>query len=69
MISLVALAAIVVLLEILLLSNITDTSASIDDTPDNEVTNSQAEFDTLASSTITITMYAVAEEEWRLVTD
>ncbi len=62
MISLVALAATVVLLGTLLLSNITDTSASVAETPDNEITNSQAEFDTSASSTITITMNAVADE-------
>jgi len=62
MISLVVLAAIVVLLGILFLSNITDTSAFIDDTPNNEITNSQAEFDTSAGSTITITMYALPNE-------
>jgi len=55
-------AALIVLLGTLFLSNINDTSASIDDTPDNEITNSQAGFDTSASSTITITMYAVADE-------
>jgi len=61
MISLVALAAIVVLLGILFLSNTIGTNASIDDTPYNEITNSQAEFDTSASSTITITIYAVTD--------
>jgi len=68
-IRLVIIADIVVLLGSLLLSNITDTSASIDDTSDNEATNSQTEFDTSASSTLTITMYALFEEERNLVTD
>jgi len=62
-------AALIVLLGTLFLSNITDTSASIDDTSDNEITTSQAEFDTSASSTLTITMYALFEEERNLVTD
>jgi len=62
MISLVALAAIVVLLGILFLSNTIGTNASIDNAPDNEITNSQAEFDTSGGSTITITMFAVADE-------
>ena len=60
MISLVVLAATAVLLGILFLSNPAGTNASIDDTPYNEITNSQAEFDTSASSTVTITMYALA---------
>jgi len=55
-------AGLIVLLGIVLLSNITDTSASIDDTPDKEIANSQAEFDTSAGSTITITMYALPDE-------
>jgi hypothetical protein len=61
-IDLVVLAAVVVFLEILLLSNTTDTRVYIDDTPDNEITNSQTEFDTSAGSTITITMYSVDDE-------
>jgi len=56
MISLVALAAIVVLLEILFLSNTAGTSASINIVPDNEVSGSMGEANnTSASSTITIT--------------
>lgn len=55
MISLVALVATVVLLGILFLSNITGTNASIDNSPGNEIINSQTEFDTSASAIITIT--------------
>jgi len=35
--------------------------ASIADIPDDEVINSQAESDTLASATITITMYTLSD--------
>jgi len=64
MISLVALVAIVVLLGILFLSTTIDTNASVTDTsiPDDEVTASEADKSDSASTTITITMYAVANE-------
>jgi len=65
MISLVALAAIVVLLGSLLLSNINDTKASIADTsiPDEAAASvSEADKSDSASSTITITMYALPDE-------
>ena len=66
MIRLVVLAAIVVLLGSLLLSNINDTNASIADTsiPGNEVASIEAANSDSASATITITMYALPEEEW-----
>jgi len=56
---LVILAALVVLLGTLLLSNIADTSI-----PDDVVTGSEADKSDSASATITITMYALPEEEW-----
>ena len=56
MIGLVVLAATVVLLGILLLSNTTGTSASIKIVPDNEVSDSIDEaYNSSASATITIT--------------
>ena len=56
MIDLVVSAATVVLLEILLLSNTTGTSASINIVPDNEVSDSIDEaYNSSASATITIT--------------
>jgi len=55
-IDLVVLAVTVVLLEILLLSNTTGTSASINIVPDNEVSDSIDEaYNSSASATITIT--------------
>jgi len=63
MISLIALAAIVVLLEIIFLSNTTGSNASINILPDNEVSGSIDEaYNSAASATITITMYAMADE-------
>jgi len=67
MISLVALAAIVMLLGSLLLSNINDTKASITDTSipaEAAVSISEAENSDSASATITITMYALPDDEW-----
>ena len=66
MISLVVLAAIVVLLAILLLSNTAGTSASINNiVPDNEGSDSIGEANiSSASATITITMYALPEDGW-----
>jgi len=64
-IRLVVLAAIVVLLGSLLLSNINDTRASIDAIPDDEVTSNASDSrdsNSYSSTTITITMYAVADE-------
>lgn len=56
MISLIALAAIVVPLEILLLSNTTGNDASINIVPDNEVSDNIGEANnSSASDTITIT--------------
>ena len=48
-------AAIVVLLGSLLLSNINDTSASVDAIPDDEITSREADKSDSASATITIT--------------
>jgi len=65
MISLVALAAIVVLLGILLLSNTAGTNASVNIVPDNEGSDSIREANiSSASDTITITIYALPDEEW-----
>jgi len=54
-IDLVVIVAIVVLLGILFLSNITGTNASIDNSPGGEIINSQTEFDSSPSAIITIT--------------
>jgi len=64
MISLVALVAIVVFLGRLLLSNSNDTKASIADSsiPDEVTSSIGGEDDSAASSTITITMYALPDE-------
>ena len=58
MIRLVVIAAIVVLLGSLLLSNINDTTASIADTsiPGNEMASSEADKSDSVRATITITM-------------
>jgi len=61
----VVLAILVVVLTGLLLSGLTDTTTSTADTgiPDTELTTYQAEANnSSASATITITMYAVADE-------
>jgi len=63
-IRLVVLAAIVVLLEILLLSNTTGTNASVNIVPDKKGSDSIDGADNFsASATITITIYALPEEE------
>ena len=62
---LILLVALVVILAGLSASVASDTSISIGDTniPDNEITTSQTEAsNSSASATITITMYAVADE-------
>ena len=59
------LATVVILLTALVLFGLSDTSISIADTgvPDNEVTGSVSKASNSSSSaTITITMYAVADE-------
>jgi len=61
MISLGALAAALVLLGILFLSNTTGNNASVDDTPNNEVTASEAN-NASSSATITITMTGAPSE-------
>ena len=66
---LVILVALALILAGLLLSEISDTSASIADTtiPDDEVTSKEGNVDNSdsPSASITITMYALPEEEWR----
>ena len=63
MISLVALVATVVLLEILFLSNTTGSNASINILPDNEVSDSIDEANnSMAGATITITWTTVCNE-------
>jgi hypothetical protein len=65
---LVILLALLVLLASFALINIIDTNVSVADTntPDNRVTSrvSEAGNHDSAAATITITMYAVADEEW-----
>jgi len=62
-IDLVVLTAIVVLLGILLLSNTAGSNASINILPDNEIIDSKdGVYNSSASATIAITMYAVADD-------
>jgi len=59
---LIILLVLLVILAGLVISNTTGTNASIDDTPNNEVTNIQAESDNSASAIITISMYILPDE-------